>query len=309
VKGKARIGWSRDDRHDLRRREKKWNQKRSFTSDEKEAWSGNHFFLGTHPEDVQVGDLLFYRNQPTRGRITVVQVAGKYGYLSVQDDFRSYRPCRKLVEGRTLRSFPTILRERLKKPGRFSRIKNDSAVRHFYGLVTKGTSKRTASKFEERGRKKVAAALKKLGNNYGSLKGITPEQFQQGVEGERFVLELLSRKNGWRGLRLKENGDRRQESCGYDFLCTRLADGQNIEVEVKTFAKNGRMFFTQKEWLEAEKAGNRYWLVGVLAAGRSTKTWVAERLPNPYRHLIAANYKVMTVLTYFMSANAIFPEL
>src|SRR5208283_1664634 len=79
VKGKARIGWSRDDRHDLRRREKKWNQKRSFTSDEKEAWSGNHFFLGTHPEDVQVGDLLFYRNQPTRGRITVVQVAGKYG--------------------------------------------------------------------------------------------------------------------------------------------------------------------------------------------------------------------------------------
>lgn len=75
---KARIGWSREDRYDLRRLAEKRAKKQSLTSGENNAWSGNHFFLGADRRDVQTGDLLFYRKQPANGRVTVVQITGSY---------------------------------------------------------------------------------------------------------------------------------------------------------------------------------------------------------------------------------------
>ncbi len=140
----------------------------------------------------------------------------------------------------------------------------------------------------------------------GGQAGITPSQIQRGLEGEKEMIKRL--KKGWRGLKLRSKGDHREKSSGYDFLCKRISDGQNIEVEVKTFAKNGRICLTKKEWSRAKKAKHRYWLVGVRDTGRSKKSWIAEPLPNPYPRLLEADPKVIEVPTYFVSADTIFPE-
>jgi hypothetical protein len=130
-RGIARIGWSYGPDLDLRKLAEA-SERRRLTKREKKAWRAHHLFLGEHDKAVQKGDLLFYRNMPDQGRVTVVQVTGEYRYLPRGGDFRSYRSCRVLVTGRSVDDFAPSIRASLKIQGRFHHIGDDSAVRRFF---------------------------------------------------------------------------------------------------------------------------------------------------------------------------------
>ena len=119
----ARMGWSYRDDLDLRKlADAKRNRRWRSGKGRDDAWD-SHAFL----DKVKEGDLLFYLNLPAQGRFTVVKVTGEYGYLKTGGeggDFRSFRPCKVIVENASYSdsAVGSSLRKHLKLPRRIHEI-------------------------------------------------------------------------------------------------------------------------------------------------------------------------------------------
>ncbi len=122
--GRARIGWSYEDRLDLRLIKDKIDQGEAL--DEHECAAKRCLGFLTR---VAENDYLVYPHQPKRRQFTVVQVTGGYDYSGpeerLKNDFRSYRPC-SLETPHPVSSYdrivPSQLRHRMGTQARFSEI-------------------------------------------------------------------------------------------------------------------------------------------------------------------------------------------
>lgn len=122
--GKARLGWSYDDRLDLRLLQQKTSSGKPLDQEERKAWKGQGFL-----KYVEIGDYLIYPHQPERGHFAIVEVKGEYQFApstdSLDRDFRSYREC-QLLTPTPLRKDDAIvrpvIRSKLGNRGRFTRI-------------------------------------------------------------------------------------------------------------------------------------------------------------------------------------------
>ena len=121
---RARMGWSRDDKLDLRTIQAQREQGEPLDEDQKEAIDCLGFLNYVNP-----GDYIIYPHQPQRGQFSVVKLTGEYGYSNKADglegDFRSFRPCSLETPspvGMYDEIVPSTLRYRLGIQGRFSRV-------------------------------------------------------------------------------------------------------------------------------------------------------------------------------------------
>ncbi|MCK4625185.1 MAG: DUF3883 domain-containing protein [Phycisphaerae bacterium] len=105
---------------------------------------------------------------------------------------------------------------------------------------------------------------------------ITREQEARGRRGEEEFLRRLRLPGGWEGFSLVE--DTRSHGCGYDFLC--IYGGRQVKVEVKTFARNGRVVVTYGELREAAQSRDDYYLLGFLDEG-PPEAWQSAVLADP----------------------------
>ena len=130
--GRARIGWSYDDKLDLRK-----IKTRPITDLDKDERAARRC-LGFLTR-VNDGNYLLYPHQPERGQFAVAQVTGKYDYDDggLGGDFRSFRPC-KLVTSRPIYDeiVPSKLRHRLGRPGRFSEVYDVVPLQNFLQLLS-----------------------------------------------------------------------------------------------------------------------------------------------------------------------------
>jgi len=91
--------------------------------------------------------------------------------------------------------------------------------------------------------------------------GPTREQQERGKLGEEEIKRRLSLPGGWEGFVLLQ--DTREDGCGYDFLCK--SNGQEVNLEVKTFTENGYVVVTSNELKSAARTRTDYYMVGVLS--------------------------------------------
>ena len=116
----------------------------------------------------------------------------------------------------------------------------------------------------------------------GNGESVTAVQQDRGKRGEEEIKRRLEGPAGWAGYRLKQ--DRRNDGCGYDFLCQ--AGGSEIALEVKTFTENGSVNVTQKELQMAAQMGEQFHLLGVLDDGGPVSCWRTFVLANPLGTLL-----------------------
>ena len=104
--------------------------------------------------------------------------------------------------------------------------------------------------------------------------GPTKEQQERGKRGEEELKRRLSLPGGWEGFVLLQ--DTRDDGCGYDYLCA--SGGREVNLEIKTFARNGYVSITGNELKVAARNRTDYYMVGVLAEenkpGSDWKTFV-----------------------------------
>lgn len=132
--------------------------------------------------------------------------------------------------------------------------------------------------------------------------GVTPKQEERGTKGEEEIKRrIVSIQNGWEGFTLIK--DRRKDNCGYDFLC--VFNGTEVQVEVKTFAPNGRIIFDQRELKTASSSGDRYFLIGVLDSGDSPTNWKTFTIRNPFE-LLFTKGRFLTDIKLEVSPSEIF---
>ncbi len=132
--GKARIGWSNDDKLDLRKIKHKLEAGSPLDADEAAAKRCLGFLTR-----VEKGDTLLYPHQPARGQFAGVEVTGDYEYSdkdnAISGDFRSVRSCTfKTIKTSTSMyddSVPSQLRYQMQKPGRFYRIYDERPLHEF----------------------------------------------------------------------------------------------------------------------------------------------------------------------------------
>ncbi len=135
----------------------------------------------------------------------------------------------------------------------------------------------------------------------GTGGGSTADQREQGLRGEDEIKRRLEMDGGWGGMTL--TADKRRQGCGYDFLC--LYEEQEVKVEVKTFAANGRLMFTALELQEAASSEDEYFLVGVLSSARPPYMWRAYWLRNPIVSVLShGNFRIDARLQ--VAANSLF---
>jgi hypothetical protein len=115
-----------------------------------------------------------------------------------------------------------------------------------------------------------------------SASPISPEQQKRGLEGEEEIKRRLQLPGGWEGLSLTR--DRRDDGCGYDFLCA--LSGQEVMLEVKTFIPGGRIFVSTPELRMAFTAGKDYYLVGVVHESIPPHEWSTHLLCDPGAKLL-----------------------
>lgn len=113
--------------------------------------------------------------------------------------------------------------------------------------------------------------------------GLTPEQQERGRQGEEEIKRRLCQPGGWAGFMLAE--DRRDDRCGYDFLC--LAGDRHVELEIKTFAPGGRVVLSSAELRAAAIGQGDYYLVGILDDGGAPSGWRTYILCDPLDKLLA----------------------
>ncbi len=111
---------------------------------------------------------------------------------------------------------------------------------------------------------------------------VTPEQKERGKRGEDEVKRRLELPGGWEGFTLVS--DMTKQGCGYDFLCK--LDNREVQVEVKTFTRNGKIVVTALELQEAALRKKDYYLVGVLDNGKAEYEWPTFVMQNPVYALL-----------------------
>ena len=144
-RGCARIGWSELDHHDLRKIDAKRKKGESLDPGEKATKRCLRFFT-----EVREEDLLLYPHQPERGQFSIARVTGEYDYDGGLEsgDFRSVLPCELITEIPVhMRDeiVPSVLRHRLGRPGRFSKIYETGPLFDFVGNLPKAGQTRDGS--------------------------------------------------------------------------------------------------------------------------------------------------------------------
>ena len=104
----------------------------------------------------------------------------------------------------------------------------------------------------------------------------------RGLKGEEEIKRRLQLPGGWEGFTLIK--DRRDDGCGYDFLCE--LSGQEVMLEVKTFVPTGRIFVSTPELQMAFTAAKDYYLVGVVHENTSPNDWATHLLCDPGTKLL-----------------------
>jgi len=117
----------------------------------------------------------------------------------------------------------------------------------------------------------------------GPIMAVSPEQQARGKRGEEEIKRRLKLAGGWAGFVLLE--DKRSEDCGYDFLSN--MGGRQIELEVKTFTLDGRIFVTANELRAAAEDQDGYYLIGVLDDGTAEVEWCTFIVSNPLQVLLS----------------------
>ena len=167
--GRARIGWSYEEKLDLRLLLHKYEVGEQLDEEEQEARRCLGFL--TRPKR---GDYLLYPHQPARGKFTVVQVTGKYGFSTAEDglnsDFRSFRPC-MLTTPEPIDMYDEIvssqLRHRLGRPGPFSQVYDTEPLFVFLkelplrGQRQDGSNTRSVQRIHNELRQNLPSALRR----------------------------------------------------------------------------------------------------------------------------------------------------
>lgn len=125
--GRARMGWSYDDKLDLRILIQKVSAGDDLDTQEQEARACLPFL------SIPTGAVLLYPNQPRHGRFSIVEITGPYGYSDTGDaingDFRSYLPCRFVGEiDKIDHIVPSRLTRQLGVPRRLFQIQDTKPV-------------------------------------------------------------------------------------------------------------------------------------------------------------------------------------
>jgi len=112
---------------------------------------------------------------------------------------------------------------------------------------------------------------------------VTPAQEARGKKGEIEIKRRLQSPGGWEGFLLL--ADKRDDGCGYDFLCS-LGD-QEVYLEVKTFIRNGRVVVSSNELQVAAASQDSYFLIGILDDEECPEyDWKTFIVQNPLRLLL-----------------------
>jgi len=117
----------------------------------------------------------------------------------------------------------------------------------------------------------------------GPIGGITPEQQNRGRRGEEEIKRRLQLPGGWAGFSFV--ADKRNEDCGYDFLC--VMGERQVGLEVKTFTIDGRVVVTVPELRAAAVSRGDYYLVGVLDDGKPENEWLTFIISDPIQLLLS----------------------
>lgn len=186
--GRARIGWSRRDRQDLRIIRDLRERGEQLDGHQQSAVRCLGFLTRVH-----VDDYLVYPHQPERGMFAVVQVTEEdYDYSNedagLNRDFRSFRPC-ALITPEPVDLYdeivPAQLRYRLGRPGRFSKIYDP----HPLTLVL--------NELQDQGERQDGSNSTRLGRIYKELRKGLPQalrrEFSQADLSRRFCPELFDR--------------------------------------------------------------------------------------------------------------------
>jgi len=118
-------------------------------------------------------------------------------------------------------------------------------------------------------------------NDAPAKEAVSREQQDRGRRGEEEMKRRLVAPGGWEGFTFLS--DKRDQRCGYDFLC--LHEGREVKLEVKTFTLNGRIMVTVTELQESAANRQDYFLIGVLEDGPAT-SWPTIIAQDPLPFLI-----------------------
>jgi hypothetical protein len=111
--------------------------------------------------------------------------------------------------------------------------------------------------------------------------GLTREQEARGRRGEEEFLRRICLPGGWMGFKLVN--DTRSQPVGYDFVCRQ--GEKEVKIEVKTFAKDGRVVMPSSELRAAAIHGDDYYLIGFIDDGDANQ-WQSVILGNPLPQLL-----------------------
>ena len=229
--GYARIGWSWENKLDLRLINEKVQQGNGLDQDEQAAKRCLGFL--TRPE---IGDYLIYPHQPARRQFCVVQVTGEYEYSTeengIRGDFRSFRPCSLITPSPVAWDDVIVLsqlRQRLGTPGRFSEV---SDTRPFFAFL-QGLS--------EAGRRQDGSIQAILNRIYKKLRENLPDlllaEFNRADLSRRFCSELFER------MGYSFNVQEGRGEAGSDVVVTvgspLLPDKVEFQIGVQAFAYTG----------------------------------------------------------------------
>ena len=185
--GQARMGWSWDDKLDLRTIQKKREQGEALDEDQKEAIDCLGFLNYVNP-----GDYIIYPHQPERERFSVVKLTGSYDYSDAADglegDFRSFRHC-SLETPSPVQMYdeivPSTLRYRLGKQGRFSRVYDSEPFFDFLKALPEAGQQQDGS---------ISAIIKRIYRDLGKpLPGMLKREFAQHDLSRKLCPKLFER--------------------------------------------------------------------------------------------------------------------
>ena len=233
--GRATIGWSYQDKLDLRLIQGKLDRGESLDSEE----IGAKRCLGFLTR-VEVGDYLLYPHQPDSRQFLVARVAGDYCYLNKEEglgvndgsDFRSFRPC-SIETPEPVYWYDEIvradLRQDLGRPPRFYEIGDTTSFFAFLedvpeaGRQQDGTNRSSLRRIGIELRKVLPDALRR--------------EFSRADLARRFCRELFER------MGYSPEVQEGPAEAGSDVVVTindpLLPEGEEIRIGIQAFAYQG----------------------------------------------------------------------
>ena len=230
--GRARMGWSWNDKLDLREIQKKRDQGEPLDEDQKDAVRCLGFL-----RYVNLGDYIIYPHQPERGQFSVVKITGEYDYSDAADglgdhlDFRSFRSC-SLETPSPVDMYdeivPSTLRYRLGRPGRFSQVYDSEPFFGFLKALPEAGQQQDGSN---------SAIIKRIYRDLRKpLPGMLKREFAQHDLSRKFCSDLFERM-GYACV-VQEG----RYEAGSDLVVTvksPLLPGNGFKVGVQAFAFEG----------------------------------------------------------------------